>query len=100
MALNLSGWVSAVAWAHLTGSGEKQALLGCNSNSRWNSSEEWGMESASPLSALTMKAVTTGSSETTHLPCDSDQLTADDFALERAACHGGERSYFQMASPT
>lgn len=63
-------------------------------------SGEWGWKSAFALSLLTMEAVTTGLSETKHLPCDSDQLTAQNFALEQATFHEAKRSYFQTASPS
>lgn len=39
-----------------------------------------------------MEGVRTGSSETKHLPCDSDQLTAEILALERAAFHEANKS--------
>ena len=39
-----------------------------------------------------MKGVRTGSSETKHLPCDSDQLTAEILALEQAAFHKANKT--------
>lgn len=80
-------WVSAVAWIHLTGSGGEHRGMGLS------------LEVLFPLSPLTMKAVTTGSSEIRHFPCDFDYLTAEDFALQQATFQEAKRSCFLIASP-
>lgn len=55
------------------GSGEKLALLGCSSSPEVLSGQGNGAGKVLLLSVLTVEAVTTGSPETKHLPCDSEQ---------------------------